>query len=90
MAAKNDKWVMFRNYMHNELGITKEDIQTWIKEAVEQEAKNVVNNAVGKCDLEKFIRNEMFDSTYWNKSLKDDLKQAIAKQFAENIELTLK
>ena len=27
MASKNDKWSMFKNYMHNELGITKEDIR---------------------------------------------------------------
>lgn len=23
MAGKNDKWVLFKNYMHNELGIPK-------------------------------------------------------------------
>jgi hypothetical protein len=31
MAGKNDKWSMFKNYMHNELGITKEDIREWIQ-----------------------------------------------------------
>lgn len=34
MASKDDKWVMFRNYMHNELGITKEDIRKWIDDSV--------------------------------------------------------
>jgi hypothetical protein len=29
-----DKWIMFKNYMHNEMGITKEDIRQWIEEAV--------------------------------------------------------
>lgn len=33
MAGKNDKWLMFRNYMINELGITKEDIREWIEDA---------------------------------------------------------
>ncbi len=41
MATKDDKWVMFRNYMHNELGITKEDIRMWINEAVKEEAKKM-------------------------------------------------
>ena len=27
MASKNDKWSLFKNYLHNELGITKEDIK---------------------------------------------------------------
>lgn len=39
MAGKNDKWLMFRNYMINELGITKEDIREWIQDAVRIEAK---------------------------------------------------
>ena len=44
MSEKNDKWSMFMNYMSNDLGITKEDIRDWIKEAVEKEAKRLVNN----------------------------------------------
>ena len=39
MSTKNDKWVMFRNYMHNELGITKDDIREWIKESIHDEVK---------------------------------------------------
>lgn len=41
MAGKNDKWLMFRNYMINELGITKEDIREWIEDAVRIEAKKL-------------------------------------------------
>ena len=33
---------MFRNYMANELGITKEDIREWIMDAVHQEVEQVV------------------------------------------------
>ena len=44
MSEKYDKWAMFRNYMYNELRITKEDIRGWIKEAAEEEAKKLVNN----------------------------------------------
>lgn len=33
MSEKNDKWTMFKNYIHNELGITKDDIRAWLKEA---------------------------------------------------------
>ena len=36
---KDDKWLMFKNYMHNELGITKEDIRQWIDDSVKNEAK---------------------------------------------------
>lgn len=26
MSEKNDKWTMFKNYIHNELGITKDEL----------------------------------------------------------------
>ena len=41
MASKNDKWSLFKNYLHNELGITKEDIREWLEEAVQEEAKEL-------------------------------------------------
>lgn len=42
MATKNDKWSLFKNYLHNELGITKDDIREWLEEAVQEEARNEV------------------------------------------------
>ena len=48
MAGKNDKWLMFRNYMINELGITKEDIRKWIQDAVEIEAKKLAADAFAR------------------------------------------
>lgn len=44
MACKDDKWVMFRNYMHNELGITKEDIRNWIDETVQEQVKAIIDD----------------------------------------------
>jgi hypothetical protein len=48
MAGKNDKWLMFRNYMINELGITKEDIREWIQDAVRIEAKKMAEDTFCK------------------------------------------
>ena len=36
---------MFKNYMHNELGITKEDIREWIDDAVRDESRLLVEQA---------------------------------------------
>lgn len=35
----NSKWLMFKNYMHNELHITKDDIKQWVEEAVRIKGK---------------------------------------------------
>ena len=39
-----DKYTMFKNFMHNELGITKHDIREWVEATVKQVAKNHVDN----------------------------------------------
>ena len=59
MSGKNEKWVMFRNYMENELGITKEDIRGWIDDAVRQEVKNVVNRTFRAFDPEAEARSQI-------------------------------
>lgn len=90
MATKNDKWVMFRNYMHNELGITKEDVREWIMDAVHQEVKQIVNNAYGHCDLEAFIKKEIYDNNGWGRNFKEVIRQEVAKQLAERITIQIK
>jgi hypothetical protein len=32
-----DKYTLFKNFMHNELGISREDIREWVKESVKEE-----------------------------------------------------
>ena len=40
----NSKYRMFKNFMFNDLGITKEDIKNWTQEAVKEIATNYVEN----------------------------------------------
>jgi len=48
-----DKWKMFKNFLHNELGITCEDIREWIKESVREEARRLVAQEYEKFDIKK-------------------------------------
>jgi hypothetical protein len=90
MAGKNDKWVLFKNYMHNELGITKEDIREWINDAIREEVKNVVDNAYGKCSIEDMIRKEIKESSLWPKStFSKEVIAECAKQLVQKIELKI-
>lgn len=76
MAGKNDKWVMFRNYMHNELGITKEDIREWIEDSVKQEVRAVINGQFKSWNLREITENEIR-----NILIKDyDLKNRVYEQ----------
>ena len=90
MAGKNDKWVLFKNYMHNELGITKEDIREWINDAIREEVKNVVGNAYGKCSIEDMIRREIKDSSLWsNSTFSKEVIAECAKQLSQKIDLKI-
>lgn len=77
MAGKNDKWVMFRNYMHNELGITKEDIREWIEDSVKQEVRAVVENRFKHWDLREITENEIRDLLVKDYDLKNRVYEQI-------------
>lgn len=90
MSGKNDKWLMFKNYMHNELGITKEDIHEWIRDAVKEEAKNLVSQEYGKFSVRDAINKEIYETNWFGgKNLKDAVKQEVAKVLSERITITV-
>ena len=89
MSGKNDKWLMFKNYMHNELGITKEDIHEWIRDAVKEEAKNLVKQEYGRFSVKDAISKEIYETNWWGKNLKDTVKQEVAKVLSERITITV-
>jgi len=91
MASKDDKWVMFRNYMHNELGITKEDIRRWIEDSVEQSAKNMVENAFARKNPEQMIKDAIYKKDYfYGESFNNRVVEETAKILAKRLDITIK
>ena len=91
MAAKNDKWSMFKNYLHNELGMTKEDIREWIDEAVREEARLLVAQAFKEFDMDSRIEKAICDSRGWNgKQFKQEIAKAAAEKIVEKYDVVLK
>lgn len=93
MASKNDKYSMFRNFMINELEITKEDIRQWIKDSIEEEAKKIVENSFGKCNPEEIIKKCIFESDWYLGHTQKDFNNKIISKTAEilakNINLSI-
>ncbi len=79
----DNKWTMFKNYMHNELGITKEDIRTWIKEEVEVQAKAVIANESSYFSPADVLKREakLALKEKYPKSLKEYVAIELAKDF---------
>lgn len=92
MAGKNDKWVMFRNYMTNELGITKDDVREWIKDAIHDEVKNVVAQAYGSCDIKEMIRRTITDYDFYGRvdRFNKTVIEETAKILASKLDVAIK
>jgi hypothetical protein len=79
----NDKWLMFKNYMHNELQITKEDIRKWIEEAVKAEASKILKQSFSSFDIDKHIRdltNDKFYKQHINRQVIEKVSELISKR----------
>ena len=75
---KDDKWTMFKNYMHNELGITKDDIRSWIKEAAEEQANRLVEQEFGRFDVKgTFSRRIELEFLKYSSKLRNELVKGI-------------
>jgi len=88
----DDKWLLFKNYLHNELGITKEDIREWIDEAVRDEATKMVNNEFNSFNVRTILNNiittDKYGSSNWGK-LRTDITETIVKELTAKLEITI-
>lgn len=88
---QNDKYKMFKNFMHNELDISKEDIRQWVKEAVAEEARKLVLQSYESFNVESYIENCIIQKGYYsnNRQLITELKDKIAKLLANKLEIVI-
>jgi hypothetical protein len=77
-----EKYRMFKQFMHNELGITKDDIRDWIKEAVREEAAKLIAKTYDDYDVKREIR-DMLRSPY--DSIRKDITNAAATEICKHV-----
>lgn len=95
LTMDNNKWTMFKNYMHNELGITKDDIQMWVVESITQQAKKALSEYNYANRIDQLITKRIDDvirdrSLYTNKSFNDEIISKVVKDLSSQIRLTFK
>lgn len=83
MSEKNDKWTMFKNYIHNELGITKDDIRAWLKEAVKSQAELMLQKTFDDFDMDRFVRNHIL--TQMRCWTTDEVRRQVASLLADRL-----
>lgn len=90
MASKNDKWSLFKNYLHNELGITKEDIREWLEEAVQEEARKLIADSFKSYDIRDRIDAAIKEFYGWGeKPLKTEIARELANRILEKVEIKI-
>lgn len=79
----DDKWTMFKNYLHNELGITKDDIRAWLKEAVQSQAELMLKNTFENFDMDAFVKRHIeTQMRYW---VTDSVRNQVAHLLADRL-----
>lgn len=86
----DSKYKQFRNYMVNELGITKQDIQAWTKEA----AVNEVQKTLDRIDIEALARKtteSRVNNIIKGQSFSEgrELREAIAKELVKTLNVKI-
>ena len=87
--TKDDKYGLFRQFMFNELQISKEDIRTWIKEAVEQQTEKMLHKTFGDFEPNERAAKLIADYITNNWWSNDKLKQAVASQIVSRLKVTI-
>ena len=91
MKEPRDKYEMFKNFMHNELGITRDDIRTWIREAAIAEGERLISQEFGKFNPKEIVKELMYEDKYWgNKQLHEDCRKLLIEVLTSKIVLTVK
>ena len=81
-----EKYRMFKQFMHNELGITKEDIREWVKESVREEAQRLVAKTYDDYNVRREIR-DMLRTPY--DSIRKDIVSAAASEICKHVKVVV-
>jgi hypothetical protein len=86
-----DKYKMFTNFMYNELGITKDDIRDWVKEAVYEVAEKYVQHEFSHQGFNDRVYQIIRDHRYMGaQGLDHKITQEVAALIAKELEIKLK
>lgn len=91
MTVRNDHWSVFKNYMHNELQISKEDIKQWLYEAVKAEARQTIYNSrnMDRILKEVFVQRKS-GVTKFTEPMNQLVKEAVTDMLKDRIVIGIK
>lgn len=91
--SKSKEYKAIKNYIHNELGITKEDIVKEIRSSLKQLLYQYMHNAYGRDnDLEGWVRRMVADeiNSVGYDFVREMYLNALKKTIADNLEIVVR
>ena len=83
-----NKYRMFRNYMANELGVSKEQIEEWTKEAIKEAITAYINRYIATKDFDLIIRKQI-EAWIWSNA-KPVMADMVREEYQIKLEPTAK
>jgi hypothetical protein len=80
----------FLNYLHNELGISKEDIRVWTMEAVERVATTYVNNNLSDRKIDEVLKGILTEGSWLRNQVGPDIRKGLIEELAKQITIGVK
>lgn len=91
MTVKNDRWSMFKDYMRNELRLSKDDIKMWLHEAVKAEARQTIHNSQ---QLDKVLKEVLVEQECgvirFSEPMNQLIKEAVINMLKDHIVIVIK
>lgn len=82
-----------KNYIHNELNISKEEIRDLIKESVKEEARKIVHETFEHYNVKEFIEKFIFEENWFGginkKMFNERITEEVAKIISKDIGLII-
>lgn len=85
----DSKYKMFRNFMVNELKITKEDIEQWTKEAVKKAAEDFIEHRYGVNSIDSYVERKAIQEIR-NQMSSTFVRELVSAALVNRIELNVK
>jgi hypothetical protein len=75
-----NKYKLFRNFMVNELGISKDDIEEWAKQAVAETVEKIVRQKNWDDLIEGKVKDQFRDTYTTQRAIKDAIAEVIERR----------
>lgn len=91
--SKSNKYKAVKNYIHNELGLSKEDIREMIKPEIKEQVMRCFRNTYGNdTDIEGWISHMVKDeiTRYGYDMIGNAVKEAVKQEISEKLVIEIK